>query len=500
MTQPDYSDSCMLALYPDPDTASDLAITDGLPAGELHLTVAYPGDSAGTDLDALTTAARTLTSRPPVGAVISGHARFTGGTQDVVVALADSPALEDLRTSTLTALAGAGITVPRDHGYTPHITLRYQSQDDPDPVRRLPARPVTFTTLSIVHGGTRTDLPFQAAAEQQHPITPYAREAYLTGWAGSGLPLTTRGAAAAEAAIAYAARHAGNPAVFETTLKLGQLEGAWAVIYDRRHDLIQARTAPVMTLWRTMIHRLRTGSLLTSYRAQAGLTPEASDPTRKSAQVMAAAAALRWLLGIMEDPAYSTFTTAIREAVQAGLAEGVTGVILLAAEQNGHAPGELDLELAFKHAYEALENLPSLPGMADQWAQRIINGAAADLGRVLASMTADGASYQDMLTAVMQTTGSADVRAVATLLDYAISGGYAQGALNLYASEGVDLASWLTAGDSAVCAACQESEDNSPYEISQFPPCPGHVRCRCTPVPAGPVPVSVFIQYLTGGG
>lgn len=172
--QPDYSGSCMIALYPPPDVAGRLAAGGGLGADEMHLTIAYTGDAADVDAGRLAAVAQALSARAPVTGTICGHARFTGGDDgDVIAALADSPALGVLRRDAEAALAAQGITIPSEHGFTPHITICYQDPGDPDPVGRIPAFPVTFGAITAAHGDQRTSYPFSDPATQA-----------AAGWAG----------------------------------------------------------------------------------------------------------------------------------------------------------------------------------------------------------------------------------------------------------------------------------------------------------------------------
>jgi 2'-5' RNA ligase len=180
--QPDYSGSCMIALYPPPEVAERLAIPDGLSADEIHLTVAYTGDCADVDEFTLAAAANALAARRPVAATISGHARFTGGDAgDVIVALVDSPMLDALRRCAVDALATRGIAIPSEHGFTAHCSLAYIEADAPDPVGRLAAFPVTFTGVTAEYGTTRYTFPFSAGeAQAALPADPWevlAREA-----------------------------------------------------------------------------------------------------------------------------------------------------------------------------------------------------------------------------------------------------------------------------------------------------------------------------------
>jgi 2'-5' RNA ligase len=164
--QPDYSGSCMIALYPPPDVAANLAVPGGLPPDEIHLTVAYTGDCADVDQFTLVSAANALATRPPLDVTISGHARFTGDPDgDVIVALADSPALDVLRRDAETALAVRGIDLPSEHGFTAHMTICYCDPADPGPVVRIEPFPVTFAGVSAEYGTQRYTFPFSAAPE-----------------------------------------------------------------------------------------------------------------------------------------------------------------------------------------------------------------------------------------------------------------------------------------------------------------------------------------------
>ena len=163
--QPDYSGSCMLALPLPRDAAGILAVPGGLDPAEMHVTIAYTGDCADVDQAALIAAAVSLAAREPVQATVSGHARFTGGSEgDVIVALLDSPQLDQLRRDAEAALNVQGIGIPSEHGFTPHVTICYLQPGDPDPVGRIGAFPVTFGAVSADWGPQRTDFPFGGSA------------------------------------------------------------------------------------------------------------------------------------------------------------------------------------------------------------------------------------------------------------------------------------------------------------------------------------------------
>lgn len=185
--QPDYSGSCMIALYPPADVAGSLAVDGGLPPGGMHLTIAYTGDAADVDLRALGAVAKSLAGRPPVEATLSGHARFTGGSDgDVIVALVDSPALESLRADAMAALAAAGIAVPSEHGFTPHMTICYQDPAAADPVGRIDPVPVTFGAVSAVHGEQQDAYPFAGPDDAAAQAQRRREQAIWNSLAGAG--------------------------------------------------------------------------------------------------------------------------------------------------------------------------------------------------------------------------------------------------------------------------------------------------------------------------
>jgi hypothetical protein len=70
-----------------------------------------------------------------------------------------------------------------------------------------------------------------------------------------------------------------------------------------------------------------------------------------------------------------------------------------------------------------------------------------------------------------------------------------QGALALYASEGVGSADWISAGDGRVCPSCINNEAGSPWPLADFPLMPSHPVCRC--VPAASVDLAHFANWFT---
>ncbi|MFF7881053.1 2'-5' RNA ligase family protein [Streptomyces sp. NPDC020794] len=466
MSSPDYSDGCMIALYPPPELAADFTVDGGLPTGELHVTVAYVGNAEDVDREQLLAAVKVLAERAPIAGSISGHARFTGGEMDVAVALVDSASLEDLRRDLLDALAAAGIEIPRDHGYTSHLTQSYIGPDDEAPVNRIASVPVEFAALSVVHGTGRTDLPFE------HPIEAPAREAFAAGWAVSGGPMTDRVRAGCTAAVQLAVDHAHDPRILEVTIDLGKLEGMWALLFQRREEQLARHTGLVATAWRELITRDSVAAMVDQYRQRAGLTEGLSD---FAAEALAAAKAM--LQALADLSGWTKLRGMLQDAIRAGRAEGMVNAVAIAAENVSRVG--LDWNIGFQHAYDSLERLDEIWADADGWLGRTVDRAAADLGRTLAQGAEDGASRDEMIDAAMDVLASDDVASVAFVVDWAMTTAADEGALSLYRSEGVQQIDVITVGDDRVCDLCLSYETASPWDAADVPRMPTHPRCRC---------------------
>lgn len=170
----------MLAFLLDAETAQELALPDGEPASELHITLAYLGDREEQPEDDLL---RPHTSPEQIKAAIAsiahdvsplyGHVAGLGRFQPVeaeetpVIALVDVPGLVELRIKFVNWIQECGYFVADNHGYTPHITLAYIDQDAPMPVETVPALALTFDTVWLCIGEER--IPFKFG-EEPSPI------------------------------------------------------------------------------------------------------------------------------------------------------------------------------------------------------------------------------------------------------------------------------------------------------------------------------------------
>ncbi len=484
--QPDNSGGSMLALYPPLELAASLTVPDGLPADEMHLTVVYTGDAADVDRKTLKTIAKELAKRPPIEASASGHARFTGGKTDVIVALADGSAIEDLRRDAMGALAAAGVAVPRDHGYTPHLTLRYAEPGDPDPVGRLDSRPLNFAGISAVHGKKRTDYPFK------DPLPAQAREAYAAGWALSGGPMTETVKAGCAAAVAHALEHRDDPRILEVSLDLGKLTGTWAEVYRRREELTARHVKAITAAFRKLARRLDVRDLVTAYRRDMVMGESDGGKPSQRQKDAAAAALLLWLRRTLDDPGYADLAGLITDAMAEAIAEGQTAMLAVAADQAAA------LGFSWQKAYDAMRAAVAgaqTRDAASTVTQQIMQAVAADAGRVLAKLDAAGASDSEIAKALEDEIEDEEPEAAGLAVDTGVGKFIGAGCTGLAAAEGI-LLNWMTASDGRVCPSCQSNEDNGPYEPSDFPSLPDHPRCRCCSSPASPMPISAFAAFL----
>ncbi|MET8006311.1 HK97 family phage prohead protease [Nonomuraea glycinis] len=156
----------MVAFLLPPDLAAGLAVEDGLPAEDLHVTLAYLGKEL--DEQALATVAgiaeEVAAGAGPLSGTVGGLGVFPPNEDGVpVFATVDVPGLEVVRQRLVERLADAGISPASNHGYTPHVTRTYLEEGAglPEP---LPPQQVQFGELAVVRGDEVTFFPFGGAA------------------------------------------------------------------------------------------------------------------------------------------------------------------------------------------------------------------------------------------------------------------------------------------------------------------------------------------------
>jgi HK97 family phage prohead protease len=187
----------MVAVFPSPEAAEQIAVRGGEKPEDLHVTLAYLGnitDDAGdgTTLDdaasrILAAAQIAAATHAPLTGKVGGIGKFPDTGDGVPVwAPVDVVGLNALRESVVTALTDAGLPVKTDHGFTPHMTLGYNL--DMALIAPVDDVPVTFDSIVVALGGARTevrlgqdtDVPASGAPVAGAPLNPPLNEGKAT--------------------------------------------------------------------------------------------------------------------------------------------------------------------------------------------------------------------------------------------------------------------------------------------------------------------------------
>lgn len=158
LSKAEVNSGALVALYPSPDVAQQLAQEGGEPCEDLHCTLAFLGPAEEiTEPEALQLQGIAMgfaAASTPLTGEIAGIGHFTGGDEPVTYASPDLPGLPAMRQRLVEALEEAGFGPSLAHGFIPHITLAYD-QIDPE----IPNLALTFDHIAVVLGGDRSNYP-----------------------------------------------------------------------------------------------------------------------------------------------------------------------------------------------------------------------------------------------------------------------------------------------------------------------------------------------------
>lgn len=156
----------MIALFLDPKVAKQLAIPDGEPANDLHITLAYLKSEDNPDLS-ISSLKKLLASyaseAAPLSGSTSGVGRFSPSEQSdelsPIYASVNISGIQQFRSDLVKQLEASNITIAKNFEYTPHITLDYINSDDPMPINDVPTLDLSFNELWLCVGDDRYSFP-----------------------------------------------------------------------------------------------------------------------------------------------------------------------------------------------------------------------------------------------------------------------------------------------------------------------------------------------------
>lgn len=158
--------SVMICLYPTPEQAQALALTeaDSVTPAEIHLTLVAMGKQEDLPegwLGEIQPLLRGIANAtPPLLGNVAGFGRFGMGDAQPFVALPNVPGLVELREHLCRELAWRNIPYKNTLGFIPHMTLRFLHPDEPSPPAPAVGGELSFSSLALVFGGTRYSFDF----------------------------------------------------------------------------------------------------------------------------------------------------------------------------------------------------------------------------------------------------------------------------------------------------------------------------------------------------
>lgn len=154
--------SLIIAFWPDEETARRLSIPGGEKQDNLHMTLMYVSEEPTQDdiycaVQAVNNFVREYVEEgdSAITGRVSGFGRFANDEEDVLYAGVDMPGLEHDRHELMEMFEDycseemeETLEHP-EHGFTPHITLKYMEPGDALPFDRYPSVPLTFEYIVV---------------------------------------------------------------------------------------------------------------------------------------------------------------------------------------------------------------------------------------------------------------------------------------------------------------------------------------------------------------
>lgn len=157
------------------DVAARVALPDGEPAGDLHVTLCVVALTDDRTLPTLREVVRRWAEgHAPMFALLAGVGRFTGpeGVDPLYLSV-DARELAAAREALVAAVLDADLAVSVDHGFTPHVTLLYAPHAAaPDVALDAPIA-LTFDRVALWQGDAREEIALSGAVQRAAIPTRY---------------------------------------------------------------------------------------------------------------------------------------------------------------------------------------------------------------------------------------------------------------------------------------------------------------------------------------
>lgn len=174
-------EGAMVAIFIPKEVGEKIKVKGGEPVENMHITLAYFAEKADErdDWDEVVRIVEQIAKKhPPLSGKIGGVGIFQNDeAENVLWASPNIPGLAELRDDIVEAIKDAGIPLSDTHGWTPHITLKYEFEGKPP---HLVNYDLTLDTLTFARGENQEHFKFEGGFEK------HAVEDYLSwpGWKG----------------------------------------------------------------------------------------------------------------------------------------------------------------------------------------------------------------------------------------------------------------------------------------------------------------------------
>ena len=156
----------MVALFIPSDVGEKLKQKGGEPVEDMHITLAYFAEKAADrdDWDEVTRIVEQIAkNHSELKGKINGAGIFSNEV-DVLWAAPSVPGLAELRDDIVEAVEDAGFTISTDHGWTPHITLKY---DFKGKLPKIEVSDLVLDTLTFARGDNQEHFLLEGGFEKE---------------------------------------------------------------------------------------------------------------------------------------------------------------------------------------------------------------------------------------------------------------------------------------------------------------------------------------------